>query len=61
MIKFDPTITLSGILTAFMIIGFGWKIIKHMNRMEFKVDMMWSDFRKRFSISNSLADDPPSD
>jgi hypothetical protein len=47
-IKFDPTISLSGILTLILILAFGWKIVRHMNIMEFKVDIMWQAFQKHF-------------
>lgn len=36
------------ILTNLGIIGVGAKLIRHLSRMEFKVETMWSVFMRRF-------------
>lgn len=38
-------------LTA--IIAFGYKIIRFINRMEFKTDLMWEDYRNRIGYESS--------
>lgn len=35
------------LVTMVAIIGFGYRFLRFVNRMEFKVDLMWEDYEER--------------
>jgi hypothetical protein len=45
----DDILRLSTVITNIGIIIIGFKIVRHITRMEFKVDMMWNAFEKKFN------------
>lgn len=47
----DPTTTiiLGQAATLIVIIGFGAKILKFVNRIEFRVDLLWEDYEARMA------------
>ncbi len=46
-LKFDPTIQFSDIGVLITILLVAWKIFRHVNRMEFQVNLMWEFFKDR--------------
>jgi hypothetical protein len=53
-LRFDPTISFSDSAVFIAIIIFGWGIIRHMLRMEFKVDIMWEVFKGKILSSGEI-------
>lgn len=37
-------------VTLISVVTFGWKIIRFINRIEFKVDLMWQDYEYRMRL-----------
>jgi hypothetical protein len=37
--------------TFIAILTFGWKIVRFVNTIEFKTDLMWTDYRRRVESS----------
>ena len=36
-----------GILTLLSVVGYGYKIVRFINEIEFKVNIMWKDYENR--------------
>lgn len=53
-LRFDPTIQFSDIAVLLSILVIAWKIFRHMNRMEFKVEVMWGAFRDKFLTNGEI-------
>lgn len=48
----DEFLRFSTVITNIGIIIVGFKIVRHLSRMEFKVDLMWEAFERKFKLAD---------
>lgn len=54
-------IFLTQVATLIVIVSFGAKILRFVNRIEFKVDLMWEDYEARMAQYRQWKQNRPSD
>jgi len=54
----SQVISIANVAALLGIVAVGYRIVRHLTRMELMVDLMWSDFRKRFPFSRSTDEQP---
>lgn len=45
-------------VTLISVITFGWKVIRFINRTEFKLDVLWEDYEYRLRLYRASKNEP---